>query len=123
MVSDVWPLARALIKSASEKTGLGDFERTEREVLAGLQLLWLAHDGSKIEAAAVTQLVVEAGRKLCVLVACGGDGRDRWLPLIEGIESYARDEGCAAMLIGGRPGWQRVLSGYAVKSVVLEKGL
>src|SRR6185437_4376503 len=95
------------------------FERTEREVAAGLQVLWLAHNATSIEAAAVTQLTEEAGRKVCTIVACGGDGRERWLSLIAGLEHYAKAEGCTATRIIGRRGWERVLRAYRVKSVTM----
>jgi hypothetical protein len=123
MVDRVWPHARGIIKRASDKTGLGDFAQQEREILSGLQLLWLASDGQTIEAAATTQLVNENGRKICVLVACGGKDRARWLPLLDGIEDFARKEGCAEMRIYGRKGWERVLSGYRSRYVILGKEL
>ncbi|WP_244622299.1 hypothetical protein [Bradyrhizobium ivorense] len=102
---------------------MSDFDRTEREVLAGLQLLWIAHDGERIEAAAVTKLVVRGDRRVCIIAACGGDNRKRWVPLLAGIEDYARAEGCSAVSFTGRRGWQRVLDGYALKFVIMEKGL
>ena len=123
MVGQIWPLARDLIRSASLKTGRGSFERVEAEVLAGKQLLWLALDGCEIEAAITTQLVNENGRKLCVLAACGGKNRERWLPLLDGLEEFARKEGCAEMRIYGRKGWARVLRSYRVRAVILGKGL
>jgi hypothetical protein len=46
-----------------------------------------------------------------------------WLPLLEGIESYARASGCAAVRIMGRRGWARVLDGYRTKRIILEKDL
>jgi hypothetical protein len=62
-------------------------------------------------------------RKVCVIIACGGIDMPRWLPLIEGIEKYARAEGCAAVRIVGRKGWARVLPDYRVHRVVLERKL
>jgi hypothetical protein len=122
IVGRIWPLARGLIKSAMDRTRLSDFGRVESEVLAGLQLLWLAK-GDDIEAAAVTQLTTIGDRKFCIVVACGGRNRARWLPLLEKIEAYAREEGCKAMRIGGRRGWERVLDRYRLKYVTLERDL
>jgi len=93
----------------------------EAQVLKGDQLLWLAVHGSDIEAAATTHLVKIDSRKVCILTACGGYQRDRWLPLFKQVEKYAKDEGAACMRIYGRPGWQRVLDGYRVENVILEK--
>jgi hypothetical protein len=100
--------------------------------------LWLAltcEGGGRlgIDAAAVTELHRTEWRKVCVVVACGAtsgrfdaspasDGR-RWIRLLEGIEGFARAEGCSATRIIGRKGWARVLASYQTKRIVLEKEL
>lgn len=119
-IHQIWSQAGPLIRSAIERTGLSEFAGIEKEVLAGDQLLWLALS-DHIEAAATTKLVKIGGRKICILVACSGQQRERWLPLFARIEKYAQDEGCATMRIFGRKGWQRVLNGYRVEHVILEK--
>lgn len=119
-VNEFWPHVGGMIRVAIEATGLGEFEPIEREVLDGKQLLWLAWNGTHVEAAATTQLVKPG---VCVLTACSGHQRERWLPLFAKIEQYARDEGCSTMRIYGRKGWERVLDGYRVEHVVLEKNL
>ena len=117
-VKEVWPLASGLIRAAIERTDLSAFEDVEKDVLAGDQLLWLAIS-DHVEAAATTHLA----RNVCTLVACSGHQRERWLPLFARIEKYAKDEGCKAMRIYGRPGWERVLDGYRREYVILEKAL
>ena len=116
-VQKVWPLARDLIRSAIERTKLSEFADVETDVLSGDQLLWLAIS-DHVEAAATTHL----SRNVCTLTACSGHQMKRWLPLFERIEKYAKDEGCK-MRIYGRPGWQRVLDGYHIEHVILEKAL
>jgi len=120
-IFEVWPHARHLIKSAIDQTGLSDFSEFEAEVLAGRQLLWLAIVDKTIEAAATTHLTLTNGRKVCVLTACAGHQRERWLSLMQRLEQFAKSEGCAVMRIFGRKGWHRVLDGYHVEHVVLEK--
>lgn len=39
------------------------------------------------------------------------------------IETWAKEIGCDALIIFGRPGWQRALDGYRRTAVVLEKRL
>jgi len=117
-VKKVWPLARDLICAAIERTNLSDFADIERDVLAGDQLLWLAIS-DRVEAAATTHL----SRNVCTLTACSGHQRERWLPLFARIEKYAKDEGCHTMRLYGRKGWERVLDGYSVEHVILEKAL
>ncbi|HJP69396.1 MAG TPA: hypothetical protein VJ846_10880 [Sphingomicrobium sp.] len=121
-VGNYWPLARDFIKQATARGG-GNFEKDEAEILSGKQLLWVAGSDQGIEAVATTQLILEGDDKICVIAACGGHDRDRWLPLIEGLEAFAKAENCISVRIIGRPGWARVLQGYAVKSVVLDKDL
>lgn len=117
-VSEFWPFAGPMIRAAIERTGLSEFEDIEKQVLAGEQLLWLAWS-DRIEAAATTHL----SRDICTLTACSGHQRERWLPLFEAIEQYAKNEGAKAMRIYGRKGWERVLDGYRTEYVILEKGL
>ncbi|WFU35664.1 hypothetical protein QA635_15145 [Bradyrhizobium brasilense] len=93
----------------------------EADILSGRGLLWLAWDGRAIQAAATTVLINSEIGKVCVITACGGTGMKRWLPLLNGIESYARDEGCTRVRIYGRKGWLRVLDGYRAKHVIMDK--
>ena len=115
---------------------LSSFAGVEASVRGGHALLWIAWDGEGsiarqdgrkrpdgIAAAAVTELHQTEWRKVCCIVACGGEHRERWLELIGPIEDFARAEGCAAMRIMGRKGWARVLPTYRIRRVVLEKEL
>jgi hypothetical protein len=107
------------------RTGLSAFAAIERDILAGRALIWLAVSGEvgrlAIEAVASTSLQqVDAG-KVCVVTACAGNDMSRWLPLIAGIEAYAREENCTCVRIFGRKGWLRALEGYREKHVILDK--
>jgi hypothetical protein len=121
-IGEVWPHVRERLRAAIDRTELSSFDDLEADVISGMQLVWLAWDGSEIMAAATTQLV-KPRDKVCVLTACAGHDRERWLPLFAMIEKYAKDEGCSTMRIFGRKGWERVLDGYRVEHVVLEKAL
>jgi len=118
----MWPHVRDLIRAAVERTGLSSFADIEADVLTGNQLVWIAWDGKEILAAATTQLTKPLS-KVCTLTACSGYDREQWLPLFAQIEQYAANEGCTKMRIYGRKGWERVLDGYRVEHVILEKGL
>lgn len=121
-IPKIWPLARQLIKTAIEQTDLSEFADIEKQVLSGEQLLWLAWSGT-IEAAATTHLIKTSGKPILIVTACSGSQRERWLSLLDQIETYARNEGCSKSRIYGRKGWQRVLNGYQCEYVILEKGL
>jgi hypothetical protein len=133
---EVWPHVRALIHAAMRRGDLSSFSAVEASLLVGDALLWLAWDpdAERITAAAVTELHATEWRKACVIVACGApSGRSRpssrvmgmatWLPLLSGIETYARAAGCACVRIMGRKGWARALPTYRTTRIVLEKEL
>ncbi len=117
-ISQVWPYAGNLIRAAIEQTGLSEFEDIERQVFSGDQLLWLAIS-DHIEAAATTHL----SNNVCTIVACAGHNRERWLPLRAKIEAYAKAEGCRAVRLYGRKGWERTLRDYHVEFVIMEKAV
>lgn len=88
----------------------------------GTRLLWVAvDDDTTIIAAALTQLFPMRSGLVCKVLECGGDHMREWIGLRVEIEQYARDEGCARVLIEGRPGWARMLPDYAMIGVTLEK--
>lgn len=100
---------------------------TVADILAGLfgetLQLWVAFDGDRINAAAVTELDTVARGKVCRVVACGGRKHVSWADCIAPIEDFARAQGCVAMRIHGRPGWARVFDDYETEWVALEKRL
>jgi len=118
-IGEVWPHFRERIERAITKVGLNKIEYVEKDVLAGRSLLWLAYDGLIVHAAAITQLV----GGVCEIVACSGENLPLFLPLINDLEQFARDENCRAMQISGRKGWIRVLKNYKAKAVILERTL
>jgi hypothetical protein len=121
-VAEFWPHVRPLIEAAMRRGDLDAFAPVEAAVLQGRALLWLAWS-NKIEAAAITQIAQSEWRKVVEIVACGGRDMSNWLPLIAGIEQYARAEGATAVRIVGRKGWARTLNDYREHRVVLEKEL
>ena len=122
-VREVWPLVAPLIAAAMRRSGLGQVADVMRSLASGAALLWLAWDGERILAAAVTELALSDDKKLCTILACGGTGFARFGQLIGGLERYARAEGCARMRISGRKGWARLLPDYAIQRVIIEKQL
>ena len=121
MVRQVWPHVCHLIYAAMRRGNVSGYQGVADLVLDGRGLLWLAWDGEKVYAAAVTMLATTEWRKVCELIACGGKDIPRWLHLLEKIEDYARAEGCSAVRIVGRKGWQCMLTNYRAKRIILEK--
>lgn len=123
MVADLWPRVKEHLFSAVRRTDLSHTEDIERDLLEGDGLLWLICDGKVIEAAGATLLVRTDRHLVCLITALGGENMDKWLPLLSQIEDWAAAEGADLVRIMGRPGWARVLKGYGVTNVVLEKSL
>ena len=122
-VAEIWPHVAHLIRRAMERGGTGDFGEVARKVMRGDALLWLAWDGARVIAAAVTELTAVGAVKTCTILACGGDGFCRFGHLLARLEDFARAEGCKRMRICGRPGWRRRLAGYRLKKIIIEKEL
>jgi hypothetical protein len=122
-VHEFWPHVSDLIHRAIRRTNLSHSQDIDFDVLNGDGLLWIAWNGSAVEAAATTSLIETDTEKVCVLTACGGKDMHRWLRLLGQIEDYAKAEGCSRVRIFGRKGWVRVLERYRIRNVILEKEL
>lgn len=116
-IQEAWPHFKHWIRNAIDQVGLVPFAEVEKSVLEGRALLWLAFDGETVHAAATTEL----SNDICEITACGGEGLSRFLPLIENLEQFARDEKCHAVRIAGRAGWSRLLKNYKTRSVIIER--
>ncbi len=126
-VEFIWSSVEHFIKSAYTNH-IGD--ETDTDVLENLLLgkyqLWIAHDGRGIRAAAVTRLgTVPNGRRICFVMACGGEGFDEWGHQgISEIERFAKNNKCEAVRLSGRRGWRAFKKyGYKEPFVFLEKAL
>lgn len=121
-VRRIWPHCSHLIWAALEHCGDWTPEEIEQGLFDGPYLLWITWDGSRIKAACVTRLIVLPRGLVCQAVACGG-ADECWPSRFEPIEQYAKNEGCIATRIQGRPGWARVFKEYKTEWVCLEKRL
>jgi hypothetical protein len=83
-----WPQARPDHRAAIERTELSEFADIERRSVR--RSASLAGDLDHIEAAATTHLIKTSGKPVCVMTACSGHKRERWLPLFGKIEDYAK---------------------------------
>jgi hypothetical protein len=54
-------------------------------------------------------------------VFCAGQNPGHWLGHLDGIATWARAQGCAALELQGRPGWERLLEGWEKTHVLLRK--
>ena len=111
---DTWPYVVGWIGKAIERAcNNGSLADIERDVCAGLDLLWIAMVNGKAKGALVTSILHDGNRKVCVVLAFGGPGLIRHVKHLRTVERWAKSDGCQAVRIYGRRGWSRVLRDYA----------
>lgn len=123
MVADVWPIVAKMIDDGYAATG----EPTPADLMvwlkAGKGQLWVSVFEGVIVAAMTTSIVIRRHGLALRMICCGGSGMALWKQCHRQIEEFAKAEGCDRVLSEGRPGWSRVLDGYKVTAVTLEKRL
>lgn len=120
----VWPHVKADIDAASV-TSRGKF--TGDDVLSDLQKgdaqLWIWHTDTA-RAVLITQIVNYDRNKCCSIRIATGHNYPEWASVaIKRIEEWAKAQGCDAMELIARPGWKRILEGYEMTHIHLEKAL
>jgi hypothetical protein len=118
-----WPQVKSGVRLALERGVGGLFEETEKSVLSGVSLVWLAVNESGIRGVLITDLIRTDDGLQCEIVTLHGEGMKDWLRFLPDIEQFARNEGCTSIRVTGREGWSRILTDYDQIGVVLEKRL
>lgn len=122
-VDRTWPLVSALFESAYAEMDMF-LPDVPTWLKSGDGLLWIVAEDDRILTALTTSVEERPSGLTMLLVANGGEKIERWLHhLAEVEEYYAKEKGCGKVRCIGRPGWQKVLPGFAVKAVSLEKAL
>jgi hypothetical protein len=118
-----WPQVKEGVRHALERGVGGSFEETEKSILEGISLVWLAVDDAGIHGVLVTDLLQTDDGLQCVIVTLHGENMRQWFRFLPDIEQFARNEGCTSIRVTGREGWSRILADYDQIGVVLEKRL
>lgn len=122
-VKSIWPHVEIWIEDAVERCGDWTVAEIYSDLLSGSMLLWVRWDGTALKSAAVSHVTLVPKGKVCRIIACGGSSDGDWKAALSPIESYAKEIGCAAMRIHGRPAWSKVFNDYDLEWVALEKRL
>lgn len=121
----IWPRVHDMIDSGYAAGG--DFMPEDMliRIKDGRTLLWIAisEETGEIHAAMTTELIPMRAGLVCWMCQCGGERMQDWSRFHVQIEEYAKNEGCVKVVLRGRSGWQRVLEGYKIRTVQLEKTL
>lgn len=123
-VAKAWPSVKRFIESGLVEGD--DIEKIFSKILTRQCTLWSVSTEERPIAAAVTEVVILDGKKVCNVISIGGTRMSEWIANITIIEAWAYSNGCSAMRFADcRPGWSRILAqhGYQTKFVVLEKAL
>ena len=120
----VGPMLDKVIQLQDEWTLQGVYDRltTPAIDMSAMQLWYIEGYG-----ALVTQITsYPTGIRKCLIFMAGGERAKECLSLLKTIEDWACDfyklqRGKDKMIIWGRPGWQKLLKDYTVKTVSMEK--
>lgn len=90
-------------------------------VINGTFQMWIAGDYLSVT---VTRIQVFPQYKALQICWTAGDEMDQWLdPLLDVLETYARELGCREVEAYGRPGWKKAVAhrGYEQTMIVVRK--
>jgi hypothetical protein len=125
-IDAVWPEVRPwLMRACATSRGKFDAEDIRAGLLAGDDQLWIWKTPTAF-AVGITRISTYPKQRVCTLRIVTGENMDEWaLPCIDTIERWAKQNGCDAMELQARPGWERLLSrrGYDKTHVYLELAL
>lgn len=124
-LADVWGLVFPWLKDVEEITdGMLSVEQLADNLADGRNQLFIVY-GEKSVAAIVTEILTFQNVKYCnIILASGGGNAKKWAkPIIEQIETWAKNEGCDRTQIFARKAWLRLLPDYRIKHYRITKEL
>lgn len=123
-LSSWWPLVADQIRRVADRTPEWTLEGMVGRLERGEWLLWLVWDGSSVLGVGASHIwLADDGSKILDIPFMTGRDMVRWHRLFERLEEYARGEGVSRMRLTARKGWARILKGFDVTHVLMEKGL
>ena len=123
-IDAVWEEVRPWIAAAC-KTSRGKFDALDikRGLLERDDQLWIWRSATAF-AVGITRITNYPKQRVCTIRIVTGRNRREWeKECISQIERWATAQGCDAMELQARPGWERTLPDYDKTHVYLEKRL
>lgn len=121
----VWPTVEPLVRE-----GMSNADYTSEDVRDFLKhghaQMWYTLHGTPptIECCLVSRIIHYPARSVCQLWIAAGKLPPCWTSLLEIVERWAREQGSKAMIVHGRPGWERKLgAGWTTREVWMERPL
>lgn len=105
---------RKWIEAALEYSGgTHTFQDVIDGVQSGRMQLWPADRG-----VAITEIIVYPRKRVLHVFLAGGE-MDQLTDMIDAAADWGRSQGCTSLTMSGRLGWQRVLSKFGWKPVMM----
>lgn len=126
MVAESRPVVYKWLVAAVERNG---GQESAYDVMVACESrvaqMWLAIVDRKPVGVVVTEALKYSRRKILQVSYLGGECLDAWLDEQSVLEDFARENGCSALRMRGRDGWQRKLAnkGWRKTAVELEMPL
>lgn len=118
-VEEVWVLAKPHLEKAIPYSGYTlDINCLKKDCLSGDLILWMDQN---CKAALVLRVSDYHKGKQCDIVILGGSDMKDWLHELKDIEDWADRIGCDRVILTGRKGWQKVLTGYKIDTITMVK--
>lgn len=124
----VWDKVEPFLARATERGREYGTEDILKALLQRNMQMWVAYEGETFETAdifavCITEIIITPRRKACSILIGTGKRREEWQGFRSAIEQWAREQGCEAMKVIARPGWERVFTDYRKTHTLLEKAL
>lgn len=114
----VAPFRELIERALAEGYGQLNYDDIVQGINRGEYQFWTASNSCVI-----TTIDIFPRLKQLTIIIGAGDLEEIDAVIRPVIETWAKSIGCEALIIFGRPGWQRALEGYKRTAVVLEKRL
>ncbi len=122
-IERVWlDVAPMLEKALNKNPGDINLSDVRERIESGEYLILCAVDNDKILASFAVEMIIER-RKTANIVLCGGEKMDDWLSeFMDTLKPLVKGQGCEAITIMGRAGWQRKMKpfGFSETARILE---
>lgn len=121
---EIWKVAEPLIKKACLSTkGRFNSNDVKKWLDEGTCQLWVVEHENEVVAVSVTEILNYPKMKVCRVNIVAGKGRNDWQHFKQGIEDWAKKEGCRRIEALARLGWSKIYKDYQQTHVFLEKEL
>lgn len=118
----MWPLVADHLAAAVVRTRKIELEEIKERCQSGEFQLWVIWVSRTKEALGAVVCDIQGywnGRREARIICMGGVEMPRWRDRIDVIKDWARAEGCDALEIVGRRGWEKIYPDFELIETVI----